>query len=77
MIPGRSRLLIAEIVIPATGADSTASFLDMTMMMFCGTERTEHQWRQLLESTGFELTKVWARPGVDAAVVEGRLKSDC
>jgi len=75
MTPGRSRLLIAEMVIPATGADTTAGWFDMTMMTLSGTERTEKQWRELLESTGFDLTKVWAGPGVDAAIVEGRLRS--
>lgn len=75
MSPGRSRLLIAEMVIPATGADITAGWFDMTMMTLSGTERTEQQWRELLQATGFELTEIWTGPGVDAAIVEGRLKS--
>lgn len=75
MTPGRSRLLIAEMVVPATGADITAGWFDMTMMTLSGTERTEQQWRELLESTGFELKNVWTARGVDAAVVEAWLKS--
>ncbi len=75
MTPGRSRLLIAEMVIPATEADITAGWFDLTMMTLSGTERTERQWRELLESTGFGLTKVWTGSGMDAAIVEGRLRS--
>lgn len=75
MTPGRSRLLIAEMVVPAAEADITAGWFDLTMMTLSGTERTEQQWRELLNSTGFELTKIWTGSGVDAAIVEGRLRS--
>ena len=75
MTPRSSRLLIAEMVVPAIGAGITAGWFDMTMMTLSGTERTEDQWRELLEAAGFELTKVWTAPGVDAAIVEGRLRS--
>jgi hypothetical protein len=38
--------------------------LDLTMMIMTGgEERTESEWRNLLHSTGFTLTKVYMKEG--------------
>lgn len=50
MTPGYSRLVVNEHVIPAVGANWEATSVDIYMMgMFGGRERTEADWRALLE----------------------------
>lgn len=74
MTPGKSRLLIAEIVLPAVGADLEAGWMDLTMMTLTGTERTEKQWATLLDASGFNLDRVHTAPGTNYGVVEASLK---
>lgn len=64
MRPGYSRLLVNEHVIPAMGANWEATYLDLYMMVVFGaTERTEEEWRVLLEDKcGLSVVKVW-NPG--------------
>lgn len=76
MKPGYSRLLLHEMIIPEQGASAFHAMLDMTMMAFnSGMERTERQWRELLDSAGFEVLKVWPPLEEDAdGIVEAVLK---
>ncbi|KAI2776076.1 putative O-methyltransferase [Daldinia loculata] len=76
MKPGYSKLLLHEMIIPETGASPLYAMLDMTMMCFnAGMERTERQWRALLETAGFEVVKVWPSPEVDGnGMVEAIVK---
>ena len=74
MIPGVSRLLISEMVVPAQGADPEVCWYDITMMASGGMERTEKQWIELLDASGFKLRKVWQVPGSNNGVVEAYLK---
>lgn len=69
-----SRVLIAEYEVPAVGASAKLTMQDINMMGIGGTERTEKQWKALLESVGLELTKMWRTEGSYFVVVEGRLK---
>ena len=60
MKPGYSRLLINDWVLGDTGALLIASQLDITMMaVLSGMERTESQWKTLLEACGLEIVKFW------------------
>ena len=61
MKPGYSHLLINEHVIPAVGVSWEVTYLDMYMMVVFGaTERTEEEWRALLEDKcGLRVMKVW------------------
>lgn len=70
MTKGYSKLLINEIVIPDEGAHWTSTALDMVMMScFSACERTERDWRALLESVGFRITKVWIyEPGTESLI---------
>ncbi|KAI1860427.1 hypothetical protein JX265_009826 [Neoarthrinium moseri] len=68
-----SRLLIAAFVVPEVGCDFLTAASDAVMMTYAGKERTEAQFRQLLESVGLYLTKVWQTPGELQAVLEARL----
>lgn len=76
MKPGYSKLLIHEMIVPEQGASTFHAMLDMAMMAFnSGMERTERQWRELLENAGFEVLKVWSPLEEDAdGIVEAVLK---
>lgn len=71
MKPGYSKLLINENVIPDVGAWWETSALDMVMLtLFCSKERTEADWRNLLEtSAGLKIVKIWsAGKGVESLI---------
>lgn len=54
-----SRLLIIEMVLPTGNAPHPGKMLDMIMLTFAGgQERTEPEYRQLLEKAGLRLTRV-------------------
>lgn len=60
MRPGYSRLLINENVIPGTGADWQATALDlMVLSLLSSRERTETDWRRLLNGAGLRVVKIW------------------
>ena len=55
-----SILLVDDKVVPDIGASMTASALDLSMMCcFASMERTEKQWRGLVESVGMRVEGVW------------------
>ena len=53
-----SRLLIAEMIIPVGNVPSIAKLLDLEMLVNGGRERTEAEFRTLLESSGFRLSRI-------------------
>jgi len=54
-----ARLLIVEMVIPPGNEPSVAKFLDLEMFVITGgRERTEEEFRNLLESSGFKLSRI-------------------
>jgi hypothetical protein len=54
-----SRLLIIEMVLPTGNAPHPGKMLDMIMLTFAGgQERTEPEYRQLLDKAGLRLTRV-------------------
>jgi hypothetical protein len=74
MAPGVSRLLIFDFVLPSTGVELQPALLDMMMLhMSAGMERTEKQWRNLIEGVGLSIVKIWRADGSAAkseAVIE-------
>jgi hypothetical protein len=55
-----SLLLINEIVVEEKGVAHLEAQLDLRMMVHCASgERTEEQWRTLLDSCGLEIRKLW------------------
>jgi hypothetical protein len=53
--PAGARLLILDAVVPEGNEPSGAKWLDLLMLtLFAGRERSEAQWRELLEAGGFE-----------------------
>ncbi|RDL38845.1 O-methyltransferase [Venustampulla echinocandica] len=70
-----SRLLIAELVVPATakvGEDVSAYWMDMVMISIGGKERSGKEFRELLDSAGLEFVKLWPAAVGDHAVVEAK-----
>jgi hypothetical protein len=66
-----ARLLVVESVIPADNAPSFGKLLDLTMMVSPGgLERTEDEFRVLLESAGFTLSRI-VPTTAEVCVVEG------
>lgn len=75
MKPGYSKLLIQELVVPATSPTYYDTSLDMTMLtVLSAKERTEAEWRSLLEGkAGLKVTGIW-RPGrIGECVIECEL----
>ncbi len=59
VIPNDGRLLIVEAIVPTGNTPSIAKDFDITMMAFPGgLERTEEEYRSLLDQAGFHLTSV-------------------
>ena len=74
MEPGYSRLLINEAVIPDVGASWAHTSLDLFMMALASaTERTETQWRDLLESAGLKITGIWSKGAGTDSLIEATL----
>jgi hypothetical protein len=75
-----SVLLISEAIMPEQGVDFMTAAMDLTMMAaFASLERTEAQFKALLEGVGLELVKIWEGEGkgkgrLGTSVVEARLK---
>lgn len=71
MEPEYSRLIIRDFVLPETGAPLVASCNDLLMMvLLAGIERTESQWRDLLESVNLEVVGFWDMVNGGEGVIE-------
>ncbi|RYP00582.1 hypothetical protein DL764_006456 [Monosporascus ibericus] len=61
-----SVLLVDETVLPATGVGFIAASIDLTMLgAFASMERTEVEWRELVESAGLELVRTYTYNALD------------
>ena len=72
---GYSKLLINDLILPDKGAHPYLAMMDITMMCLLNArERTQRQWRELLESEGFRVVRfhVHADPTV-GGIVEAEL----
>lgn len=64
-----AHLLLFELVVPEDDAPHVAKIIDFTMMtMLGGRERTESQWRQLLNEGGFTLDRITSGSGMYCAL---------
>lgn len=71
---GYSRLLIYEIVLPARGATSLMTSLDLQMMnVLSALERTEDRWKTLLEGCGLRIVGISRHPRAVESVIEAEL----
>ncbi|RMY40164.1 hypothetical protein D0866_01444 [Hortaea werneckii] len=81
MKPGYSKLLINENCIPDQGAHWEATALDMMMLgLVASKERTEHEWRELIEGTvredGWRLKVVGIWGGGEEEGVESLIEGE-
>jgi hypothetical protein len=61
--PAGARLLAFELVVPEGGAPHMGKMIDLTMLgMLTGRERTEAEYRRLLEEAGFKFEGITAGP---------------
>ena len=63
MIPGYSKLLVNDMILLDKDCfEHSAGFNWLMMIMFATMERTEMQWRKLLDEAGLEVTWLWYPP---------------
>lgn len=66
-----SKILLNENVVPDVGANWQKTSLDWTMMgMLATRERTESQWRGLLEGAGLKVTGIWNKDSGSESIIE-------
>jgi phenylacetate-coenzyme A ligase PaaK-like adenylate-forming protein len=77
MAPSYSKLLIHEQITPEKGASVWNSIQDINMMALCGVaERTEAEWRKLLQQAGFRVITVYqAKDGVSEGVIVAEVEA--
>ena len=74
MRQGYSKLLIYEVVLPAKGATSLMTTLDLQLMnCVSGLERTEQHWHQLLGEAGFSINSISRHVRAVESVIEAEI----
>lgn len=74
LVPGYSRVLLNEIVLSEEKPTLAATSMDMMMLAHLGVrERTEAEWRAIVEKAGLKFLKVYTYPGVAESVIEAEL----
>ncbi|KAE8443020.1 hypothetical protein EG329_002414 [Mollisiaceae sp. DMI_Dod_QoI] len=72
-----SRLIIADMILPDKtdiGGDMTIYWMDFSMMMLNGKEKTKGEFEEILDKAGLEIVKVWMFSFGTQANIECRLK---
>lgn len=72
-----SRLIIADMILPDRtdiSGDMTIYWMDFSMMMLNGKEKTKAEFEQILDAAGLELVKIWPFAFGTQANIECRLK---
>ncbi len=75
-----SRLLIGEMVVPEVpmtgyeGLDMTVYWMDLCMLIIGGKERSEAEFKAILDAAGLRLVKIWRSDLGSQTVLECRLK---
>ncbi|KAK1533340.1 O-methyltransferase [Colletotrichum paranaense] len=75
--PGYSRILIHDQIMDddVRAVHPHAAVFDISMMAFgAAGERTEKEWRALIESVGLRVVKIWRVPGAVQGVIEVGLR---
>ncbi len=74
MKKGYSKVLICDVVLPATGASVTQAAMDVGMMAFLSAgERTQETWENLLSNVGLKVAKYWPDPRGFETLIEAEL----
>ncbi|KAK8117138.1 uncharacterized protein PG998_005419 [Apiospora kogelbergensis] len=71
---GYSRVLLNEIVLFEETPTLAATSMDMMMLAhFAVKERTERDWRAIIEKAGLRVVKIYSLPGVAESLIEAEL----
>ena len=63
------RLIVVDMVLPEDSQPHPGKLLDLLMLMFPGgRERTEAEWRSLLEKAGFTITRIVSTKAADSVI---------
>lgn len=74
LTPGYSRVLLNEIVLSEEHPTLAATSMDMMMLAhFAVRERTEANWKAVIEKAGLKFVKIYNYPGVAESVIEAEL----
>ena len=74
MEKGYSKLLINELVVPDKAATWSVTSMDWLMLALGAVrERTESDWRDLLESVGLKTVKIWTWEQGTESLIEAEL----
>lgn len=74
MTPGYSKLLIGNVILPDENVPLRQSGLDIAMLvMHSGSQRSELEWRSLLQEGGFDVKKVWKPDGDGDGIVQAEI----
>ncbi|KAL9596224.1 MAG: hypothetical protein Q9219_005935 [cf. Caloplaca sp. 3 TL-2023] len=74
MVPGYSKILINEFVVPRRNPNSLATSMDLSMMsILSAIERTDQQWRELLSAAGLKIVNIWSPEGGTESIIEAML----
>lgn len=69
------RLIIVDSVVPETSEPHFSKILDLEMLLMPGgRERTENEWRELFDKTGFEITRIVPMQAAES-VIEARVRT--
>jgi hypothetical protein len=74
----KSRLIIADMILPdktELGGELTIYWMDFSMMMLNGKEKTKKEFEEILDAAGLEIVKVWMYSFGTQAQIECRLKT--
>lgn len=71
MIPGYTKVLLQERVVPSQGASWLSTAADLVMMCgLAGKERTERGFRELVDSVGMKITGIYTRTPGEESIIE-------
>lgn len=74
MLPGYSKLLVANIILPDENVPLRQSGLDIAMLcMHSGSQRSEAEWQALLGEAGFHVIRVWKPNGDGDGIIEAEM----
>ena len=74
-VNNNSRIFINEIVVPAKGASRETTSYDLVLMaLLSAGERTQAQWRGLVEGAGLQIVNTWSNPAIAGSVLEVALQ---
>ena len=69
-----SKLLICDVVVPDYRPHPRKVMRDLNMLLVGGMERSQEQWRALLEGNGFVIETFHGLDNLDNSIIEARLK---